>query len=110
MTYAAARGSPRYQTPFYDGVFCKDDVLTLTNTAKKVGVQAQVFVVINDDSAGYMFDDLIDGMYINEARGFGSDMAIYTGSTTGTSRSNEVCSKCVDAATCRAQGVRGGGA
>lgn len=83
----------QYQTPFYDGVFCKDDVLTLTNTAKKVGVQAQVFVVINDDSAGYMFDDLIDGMYINEARGFGSDMAIYTGSTTGTSRSNEVCSK-----------------
>ena len=35
----------QYQTPFYDGVFCKDgivNILTPLNTYKKIGVQGQV--------------------------------------------------------------------
>lgn len=44
---AGACGTPfQYQTPFYDGVFCRDGVIT--DTAAQIGVQAQVFTVIND--------------------------------------------------------------
>lgn len=41
---AGACGTPnQYQTPFYDGVFCTDGVLT--DTASQIGVQAQVCVL-----------------------------------------------------------------
>merc|ERR1719393_521602 len=43
----------QYQTPFYDGVFCKDGVinmLTPLNTYKKIGVQSQVFTIVNDEA------------------------------------------------------------
>merc|ERR1719183_728272 len=36
----------RYQTPFYDGVFCHPDAPA---DGGKVGVQGQVFVVVNDE-------------------------------------------------------------
>jgi len=88
---AGACGTPwQYQTPFYDGVFCRD-LITLQplNTFEKIGVQAQVFTIINDDA--YFYPDLIRGMIVNGAHG--ADIAYYTGSTTGTSRSNDVCSK-----------------
>lgn len=79
----------QYQTPFYDGVFCRDNVIT--DTAAQIGVQAQVFTIVNDEQ--YYYPDLFSGMIVDEATGKGTDKAIYTGSTTGTSRNNEMCSQ-----------------
>ena len=44
----------QYQTPFYDGVFCNLDMATLStlqaqDIANNVGVQAQVFTIVNDE-------------------------------------------------------------
>jgi len=81
----------QYQTPFYDGVLCnfgqpgKD---SLANLPSKVGVQAQIYTVVNDES--YFYPDMIRG-WIKHGE-YGADIARYTGSTTGTSRSNEKCS------------------
>ena len=89
---AGACGTPyQYQTPFYDGVFCKDGIISLSplNTYEKIGVQAQVFTVVNDET--YYYPDLIRGMIVDGDRG--SDVAKYTGSTTGATRSNTVCSR-----------------
>lgn len=41
----------QYQTPFYDGVFCKAELIT--ETASQIGVQAQVFTIVNDESYYY---------------------------------------------------------
>jgi len=92
-------GTPwQYQTPFYDGVFCKGGVISLgtdavgdagLNTYKTVGVQGQIFTIINDES--YYYPDLFRGMIVGGD--YGKDMAYYTGSTTGTSRDNKICSK-----------------
>jgi hypothetical protein len=82
----------QFQTPFYDGVFCnvpEGAGLDLNALASAVGVQAQVFTIVNDES--YYYPDLMRGMIVDGD--FGSDMAVYTGSTTGTSRSNTICSK-----------------
>eukprot|EP00977_Amphora_coffeiformis_P012353 scaffold3051_cov175-Amphora_coffeaeformis.AAC.4 len=85
---AVACGTPnQYQTPFADGVFCRDGVLT--NTASQIGVPVQVFVVVNDES--YYYPDLFRGMIVDGV--YGSNVAKYTGSTTGTTRDNEVCSQ-----------------
>lgn len=85
---AGACGTPnQYQTPFYDGVFCRDDILT--NTAQQIGVQAQVFTVVNDES--YYYPNLMRGMIIEGE--YGAEITKYTGSTTGTSRDNTLCSK-----------------
>jgi len=91
---AGACGTPnQYQTPFYDGVFCSKNVVQLVldgiaTTYENIGVQAQVFTIINDES--YYYPDLFRGMIVDAD--FGKDMAYYTGSTTGTSRNNTVCS------------------
>eukprot|EP00543_Licmophora_paradoxa_P002692 CAMPEP_0202443400 /NCGR_PEP_ID=MMETSP1360-20130828/2681_1 /ASSEMBLY_ACC=CAM_ASM_000848 /TAXON_ID=515479 /ORGANISM="Licmophora paradoxa, Strain CCMP2313" /LENGTH=368 /DNA_ID=CAMNT_0049059081 /DNA_START=94 /DNA_END=1200 /DNA_ORIENTATION=- len=77
----------QYQTPFYDGVFCRDGVLT--DTAAQIGVQAQVFIIVNDES--YYYPDLMRGMIVDGE--MGADIAKYTGSTTGTSRDNDICSQ-----------------
>jgi len=93
---AGSCGTPnQYQTPFYDGVFCNLDMDTLStlsqqDIASAVGVQAQVFVVVNDES--YYYPDLIKGMIVEPTLGMGDNLAIYTGSTTGTSVDNTVCS------------------
>jgi len=86
----------QYQSPFYDGVFCNDDAvaLVLAGTIKMpdaVGVQAQVFTIVNDEN--YYYPDLIKGMIFDTAKGMGQKITAYTGSTTGTSRSNTICSK-----------------
>jgi len=89
---AGACGTPnQFQTPFYDGVFCKGGIISLDplNTFEKIGVQAQVFTIINDEA--YYYPDLMRGMIVDGE--MGSDIAMYTGSTTGTSRNNEVCSR-----------------
>eukprot|EP00967_Tisochrysis_lutea_P117138 scaffold189252_cov24-Tisochrysis_lutea.AAC.1 len=83
----------QYQTPFYDGVFCHDgiiNILTPLNTYQKIGVQSQTFTIVNDE--GYDLPDgqnLFDGMIMYQD----IDIAKYTGSTTGTSRDNDMCSR-----------------
>jgi hypothetical protein len=86
----------QYQTPFYDGVFCKDGIIEIAplNTYKKIGVQGQVYTIVNDglgEASPYHHDDMIKGMIVKGD--FGKDIAMYTGSTTGTSRDNDVCSR-----------------
>jgi len=86
----------QFQTPFYDGVFCgwtdavakavTDDPQNLINA---VGVQAQVFTIVNDES--YYFPDLLRGAIVDGSHW--NDVAAYTGSTTGTTRNNKICSK-----------------
>jgi len=89
-----ACGTPnQYQTPFYDGVFCNPagvDLGSLTpeQVSQSIGVQGQVFTIINDEN--YYYPDLMRGMIVEGE--YGKDMAFYTGSTTGTSRNNEICS------------------
>ncbi len=81
----------QYQTPFEDGVLCryKDKASdNLNDLAQKIGVQAQIFTVINDEA--YFYPDMMRG-WIKDGE-YGADIARYTGSTTGTSRSNEKCS------------------
>merc|ERR1712106_155250 len=84
-------GTPnQYQTPFYDGVFCNypEGGVPPQAQAYAVGVQAQVFTIVNDED--YYYPDLFRGMIVDGD--FGKDMTIYTGSTTGTSRDNVDCS------------------
>eukprot|EP00804_Cyclotella_cryptica_P004113 CCRYP_016845-RC/>CCRYP_016845-RC protein AED:0.37 eAED:0.37 QI:0/-1/0/1/-1/0/1/0/171 len=85
----------QYQTPHYDGIFCKLDMDTFSTLAAQdianaIGVQSQVFTVVNDES--YFYPDMMRGMIVDEKMGMGQDVAFYTGSTTGDTRSNEVCS------------------
>jgi len=92
---SGACGTPyQYQTPFYDGVFCmhpENKIISLDplNTFMKIGVQSQVFTIVNDDN--YYYPDLMRGMIVDGM--YGQDIGKYTGSTTGTSRSNVVCSR-----------------
>ena len=86
---AGACNTPnQYQTPFYDEVFCRDDIISLKplNTWQKIGVQAQVFTIVNDED--YFYPSLFDGMRVDGE--YGADVAKYTGSTTGTSRNNQM--------------------
>ncbi|KAL7545968.1 hypothetical protein ACHAWF_009319 [Thalassiosira exigua] len=91
----------QYQTPLFDGLFCNttQGVIDAIKSggagqavAENVGVQAQVFTVINDDN--YVVPNLIMGMVVDHDRmvpGNGPDtpkqmgvnLTIYTGGTTG---------------------------
>merc|ERR1712216_561690 len=99
--FGACNTPNQYQTPFYDGVFCAMDEDTaasigssaegdveLVSTHTQIGVQSQTFTIINDED--YYYPDLFRGMIVEGERG--TEITGYTGSTTGTSRSNEVCS------------------
>jgi hypothetical protein len=95
---AGACGTPyQYQTPFYDGVFCHfNEAYAAAGSPSlydfipaSVGVQSQVFTIVNDES--YYYPDLFRGMIMDGD--FGADIAKYTGSTTGTSRDNTICSQ-----------------
>jgi len=90
---AGACGTPnQYQTPFEDGVFCMDGVLAGAfdaDLAQQIGVQAQVFTIVNDEA--YYYPDLFHGMIVDGE--YGAEVTKYTGSTTGTSRNNKVCSQ-----------------
>jgi len=77
----------QFQTPFYDGVFCYGSKL-VPSTQEAIGVQAQVFMIVNDED--HYYPDLMRGMISDDTHGI--DMGVYTGSTTGTSRSNTICS------------------
>merc|ERR1711988_1070292 len=68
------------------------------NTYEKIGVQSQTFVLVNDPTDEFYEPDLIKGMLMGPSKAAGhpargADMAMYTGSTTGTSRNNTVCSR-----------------
>jgi len=96
-------GTPnQYQSPFYRGLFCNWPEMGLefpgnvTNgdvtpqaVARSVGVQGQVFTIINDED--YYYPDLFRGM-ITGFKEFGKDMAVYLGSSTGSDRDNTTCS------------------
>jgi hypothetical protein len=83
-----ACGTPnQFQTPFYDGVFCH--IAKLNKTHTDIGVQAQIFTIVNDEA--YYYPDLMYGMIVDGV--YGLNITRYTGSTTGTTRSNTVCSK-----------------
>ena len=84
----------QYQTPFYDGVFCNLPLegfmgLAAQDVANAVGVHGQVFTIVNDES--YFYPDMIRGMIVD--KDMGEDIHMYTGSTTGETRSNEMCSQ-----------------
>jgi len=95
---AGACGTPnQYQEPFYQGVFCRlnldvpaeNPYNLLGDLPGRVGVQAQIFTVVNDES--YYYPDLMRGMIVDGAE-MGQHITKYTGSTTGDKRSNTVCS------------------
>lgn len=52
-------------------------------------MQSQVFTVVNDED--YYYPNLMRGMIVDGD--YGANITKYTGSTTGTSRNNEVCSQ-----------------
>jgi len=84
----------QYQSPFYDGVFCNlpmevFSTLKSQDIASNVGVHGQVFTIVNDES--YYYGDMIRGMVVD--KDMGQDIAMYTGSTTGSSVDNEMCSQ-----------------
>ena len=86
----------QYQTPFLDGVFCnlsheEFNKLTPQDLAKNVGVQGQVFTIVNDED--YFYPDLMRGMIvdIDYSKPMGVDLTIYTGSATGDKFDNKVC-------------------
>lgn len=86
-----ACGTPnQYQQPFYDGVFCRIAASDTTRQLQQqIGVQGQVFVIVNDEN--YYYPDLFKGMIVDGD--MGKDIAYYAGSTTGTKRDNKTCSK-----------------
>ena len=59
------------QSPFYDGVFCKPDVISLGtgtdltgfNVHDTIGVQGQVFTIVNSDDPEYHKINLFDGAW-----------------------------------------------
>ena len=56
------------------------DLDTPGATARQLGYQAQVFVVVNDES--YYYPNLLDGMIVNADASYGQDVVAYTGSST----------------------------
>ena len=91
------------QSPFYDGVLCNNEAVvgvynadnTLSNMAQAVGVEAQVFMIVNNEEKQDPQYDLPIDMYgaVKNGPNQWADVAKYTGSTTGTSRDNEICSQ-----------------
>ena len=60
------------------------------NVHQKVGVQGQVFTIVNDEEH-MPPENLMDHAWKDDTHW--KDVAKYTGSTTGTTRDNEVCSR-----------------
>ena len=86
--YADLQPIPSLHT---SGVFCTPGIISLSplNTYQKIGVQGQVYTIVNDEH--YYYPDLMRGMIVDGD--MGADITKYTGSTTGTSRNNNVCSR-----------------
>jgi len=85
MTYeihwpASTHGHCGRFTDGLGGLFC------YSQTPDAIGVQGQVFMIVNDED--HLVDDLTSGM----RKDLASDVAMYTGSSTGPSYSDEICS------------------
>ena len=89
----------QFQSPFYDGVLCNNDAVfgvynetgydkSLRNLGKYVGVEGQVFTIVNDAA----YDRNLGLAGAIRGGELWQDVARYTGSTTGQSRNNEICS------------------
>merc|ERR1711920_1006190 len=48
------------------------------------------FTIINDEA--YYYPEMARGMIVDSEHGMGVDITVYTGSTTGTTRNNQICS------------------
>lgn len=81
----------QYQTPFPDGLFCRDGIIDGNIIWEQIGVAGQVYTIINDDSDQYYFPDLIKGPI--KTGDHWKDVAYYTGSSTGTTYNNTYCSQ-----------------
>ena len=86
---AALNGSTRPPSTTVSSATTASSPSAPLNTYKKIGVQSQVFTVVNDED--YYNGDLINGAITSGDKW--KDVAKYTGSTTGTSRDNSVCSR-----------------
>lgn len=87
---AGACGTPwQYQTPFPDGLFCRDGIIDGSMIWEQIGVQGQVFTIVNDDD--HYYPDLIKGP-LRQGNHW-KDVAYYTGSSTGTTYNNTYCSQ-----------------
>ena len=80
----------QWQSPFYDGVFCHAENLNFEALQGDIGVQAQVFTIVNDED--YYFPNLMQGMIVDAELGMGVKITKYTGSTTGDGVDNDTCS------------------
>jgi len=87
----------QYQTPFMNGVLCAANEADLTpgeavasvfeTESTMIGVQAQVFTIVNDEAYDYPAWNMLEGWNTDLA----NDVAIYQGSTTGLQNGNETC-------------------
>ena len=87
----------QYQSHFMNGVLCMANEAEMSpaealaavfdTQEAKIGVQAQVFTVVNDDAYDYPDWDSLSGWNTSLA----SDVAVYQGSTTGQQDGNEIC-------------------
>ncbi|KAL3826309.1 hypothetical protein ACHAXA_004627 [Cyclostephanos tholiformis] len=80
----------QYQTPFTNGVFChfseeQVKLFTPQMMADNVGIQGQVFTIVNDED--YFYPDLMRGMIVDDET-MGVDITVYTGSSTGQTFDN----------------------
>jgi len=87
----------QYQTHFMNGVLCKanearvspEDAVAAVfdDQTALIGVQAQVFTIVNDDAYDHPDWEMMGGWNTDLAE----DVAIYQGSTTGQQDGNETC-------------------
>jgi hypothetical protein len=87
----------QFQSHFMDGVLCyanENELDTATavdavfaSGAAKIGVQGQVFTVVNDDAYDYPEWDMLNSWNYDLA----TNVAVYQGSTTGHNDGNVVC-------------------
>merc|ERR1719222_1608757 len=86
----------QYQFPFYDGVFCNNrkngygSIISIGNyvpfnVPQRVGVEGQVFTIVNSDDPMYENYNLFGGAW-KDAADHWTDVAKYVGSTTGQTR------------------------
>lgn len=87
----------QYQSPFMNGVLCKANEANMApadaaasvfeSKTSKIGVQAQIFTVVNDPAYDYPDWEALKGWNTALAK----DVAVYQGSTTGQKDGNKVC-------------------
>ena len=103
----------QYQSPFNDGLVCLADPSLPHGApvpigaipagqqalAELVGVQAQVFTIVDTPENTFYYPNLIRGMVVNKELGFGQDITAYTGSRTGATFGDQPGDERCDAAS-----------